>query len=258
MKTCVSCLNALFRGTKLAKEPFYSIGNKRMFGRVSEHFSNPNALFWGPKVAKHPFYSIGTKMMFGSVSEHLANLWHVKRCRTCVRAWMHYSGTKVAKHPFYSIGPKVIFGSVSEHFANLWHVKISKTCVSGPNALFRVTKLWSIHSIPLEPRWWLAVFQSISLTLARAKMKNLCSCPNALLQCTKVAKHPIYSIRTKMMIGSVSEHFANPRHVKRCKICIRAWMHCFGVPKLRSIQSTPLEPKWCLGLFQSILLTFGM
>jgi hypothetical protein len=163
-KTCVSCLNALFQGTKLAKEPFYSIGNKMMFGRVSEHFANPNALFWGPKVAKHPFYSIGSKMMFGSVSKHLANLWHVKRCKTCVRAWMHYSGTKVAKHPFYSIGTKVMFGSVSEYFANLWHVKISKTCVSGPNALFRVPKLWSIHSIPLEPRWWLGVFQSISLT----------------------------------------------------------------------------------------------
>jgi hypothetical protein len=34
---------------------------------------------------------------------------------------------------------------------------------------------------------------------------------------TEVAKHPFYSIRPKMMFGSVSEHFANLRHVKRCK-----------------------------------------
>jgi hypothetical protein len=27
---------------------------------------------------------------------------------------------------------------------------------------------------------------------------------------------------------------------------------------LRSIYSTPLDPKWCLGVFRSILLTFGM
>jgi hypothetical protein len=146
-------------------------------------------------------------------SKHFANLRHVKRCKTCVRAWMHYSVTKVTKHPFYSIGTKMMFGSVSEHFTNLQHVKICKTCVSGPNALFRGTK---------------------------------------------VVKHPFYSIGTKMMFGSVLEHFANLRHVKRCKTCVRARMHCFGVPKLRSIHSTPLERKWCLGVFQSILLTFGM
>jgi hypothetical protein len=34
-------------------------------------------------------------------------------------------------------------------------------------------------------------------------------------------------------------------------------MHYFGVPKLRSMHSTPLEPKLCLGVFQSISLTFG-
>jgi hypothetical protein len=44
-----------------------------------------NALFRGTKVAKHPFYCIKTKMMFGSVLEHFANLRHVKRCKTCVR-----------------------------------------------------------------------------------------------------------------------------------------------------------------------------
>jgi hypothetical protein len=122
-----------------------------------------------------------------------------------------FRGTKVMKHPFYSIGTKMMFGCISEHFTNLRHVKICKTCVSDPNALFRGTK---------------------------------------------VVKNPFYSTRTKMMFGSVSEHSANLRLVKRCKTCVRTQMHCFGVPKLGSVHSTPLEPKWCLGVFQSIFLTF--
>jgi hypothetical protein len=40
--------------------------------------SGLNALFGGTNVANNPFYSIGPKMMFGSVMEHFANLWHVK------------------------------------------------------------------------------------------------------------------------------------------------------------------------------------
>ena len=46
--------------------------------------SGLNALFRGAEVVKHPFYSLGPKMMFGSVSEHFANLRHVKRCKICV------------------------------------------------------------------------------------------------------------------------------------------------------------------------------
>jgi hypothetical protein len=39
-KTCVSGLNALFRGTKVVKHPFYSIGHKMIFGSVSDHFTD--------------------------------------------------------------------------------------------------------------------------------------------------------------------------------------------------------------------------
>jgi hypothetical protein len=215
---------------------------------------------------------------------------------------MHYSESEVAKHPFYSIWTKTMFGSVSEHFANLRHVKRCKTCVCARMHCFDVPKLRSIHSTPLEPRWWLGVFQSISLTSARKKMQNLCSCPNALFRGTKLAKGPVYSIRTKMMVGNVSEHFANLRHVKicktcvsglnalfwgtkvvnhpfysigtkmmfgsvsdhfanlrhvkRCKTCVRTRMHYFRVPKLWRIHSSLLKPKWYLGVFQSIFLTF--
>jgi hypothetical protein len=35
-------------------------------------------------------------------------------------------------------------------------------------------------------------------------------------------KHPFYSIGTKMMFGSVSEHFTNLRWVIRCKTCVSA------------------------------------
>jgi acid stress-induced BolA-like protein IbaG/YrbA len=65
---------------------------------------------------------------------------------------------------------------------------------------------------------------------------------NALFCSTEVVKHPFYSIGPKMMFGTVSEHFANLRYVKRCKLVFRARMHYFGVPKLYSIHSTPLDP----------------
>jgi hypothetical protein len=39
---------------------------------------------------------------------------------------------------------------------------------------------------------------------------------------TEVMKHPFYSIGTKMMFGSVSEHFTNLRQVIRCKTCVSA------------------------------------
>jgi hypothetical protein len=179
MKTCVSVLNALFRGTKVAKHPFYSIRPEMIYRNVTEHFANLlhvkrcktcvlglNALFGGTKVAKvlsqqkRPFYSIRPKMMFVSVSEHFNNLLHVKGCKTCVSGLNAlFRGTKVAKHPFYSIGPKMIYRNVTEHFANLLHVKRCKTCVTGLNALFwgvpklrRCFRNKSIHSTPLDPK----------------------------------------------------------------------------------------------------------
>jgi hypothetical protein len=168
--------------------------------------SRMNALFRGTKVTKHPFYSMWIKMMSGSVSEHFTNLRHVKICKTCVSdPNALFRGTKPAKHPFYSIRTKMMFGSVLEHFANLRHVKDAK----------RVFVL------------------------------------NALVQCTKLVKHPFYSIRTKMMFGSVLEHSANLRHVKRCKTCVRNRMHYFRVPKLWSIHSCLLNPKWFWECFRA-------
>jgi hypothetical protein len=91
--------------------------------------------------------------------------------------------------------------------------------------------------------------------LRHVKIRNTCvSRMNTLFRGTEVLKHPFYSIGPKMMFGCVSEHFANLRRVKRCKLVFRAWMHYFGVPKLWSIHSTPLDPKWCLGVFRAFRL----
>ena len=131
------------------------------------------------------FCSIRYKTMFGRVSEYFINFWCVKRCKTYVwRLNPLLRGTEAAKmvsqqkHPLYTIRPKTMFGSVSEHFANLRLVKRCKTCVWGVNAVFRGTEA--------------------------AKMVSQ-------------QKHAFYTIRPKMIFGSVPGHFANLRHVKKFK-----------------------------------------
>jgi hypothetical protein len=222
MKTCVSGLNALYRGTK---------------------------------VAKHPFYSIKPKMMFTSVSEH----FDVKRCKTCVSGLdALFGGTKVTKHPFYSIGPKMMFGCVTKHFANLRHVKDAKIVLQVWMHNFEAPKFRSIHSTPSEPKWCLGVFRSTSVTFGMKKMKTCASGLNALFRRTKDVKHPFYSIWPKMIYVTVMEHFAKLVHVKIWKLVFRVWMHYFGVPKLRSIHSTPLDPKWYMWLLRSTSLILCM
>jgi acid stress-induced BolA-like protein IbaG/YrbA len=75
--------------------------NLRHVKRCKSCVSGLNAMFRGIEVVKHPFYSIGPKMMFGSVSEHFTNLRQVKRCKTCVSALNAlFRGTEVVKHQF--------------------------------------------------------------------------------------------------------------------------------------------------------------
>jgi hypothetical protein len=124
-----------------------------------------NALFRGTKVVKHPFKSIGPKMMFWSVSWHFANLGHVKDAKLVFEPECTISGYKVVMHPFKSIGPKMVYGSVSEHFANPWQVKHEKLVFRARMQYFGLPKLWSIHSSPLDPKWCLEVFRSISQTV---------------------------------------------------------------------------------------------
>ena len=127
-------------------------------------------------------------------------------------------------HLIYFIRPEMMLESVSEHFANLRHENLSKTCVSALNALFRGTEL---------------------------------------LKKVLLRRYPMYSIRSKMSLGSVSEHFANLRQKKYANHVFQPRMHYFGVSNSRKkfryerTQSTTLDSKRRLGVFQSILQTFG-
>jgi hypothetical protein len=85
---------------------------------------------------------------------------------------------------------------------------------------FEVSKLRCIHSTLVDPKWCLWVFWTTSLTFTPEKMKTRVLGLNALFQGSKVAKHPFYYIGPKMMFGSVSEHFAYLRHIKRCNSCV--------------------------------------
>jgi hypothetical protein len=60
--------------------------NLEQVKRCKTCVSGLNALFRGTVVVKHPFYSIGPKMMFASVSEHFANILHVKDAKLVFRA----------------------------------------------------------------------------------------------------------------------------------------------------------------------------
>jgi hypothetical protein len=51
-------------------------------------------------------------------------------------------------------------------------------------------------------------------------MQNLCFRPECTFWGTEVEYHPFYYIGLKKMFGSVSEHFANLRRIKRYKTCV--------------------------------------
>jgi hypothetical protein len=60
--------------------------NLRDIKRCKSCVSGLNALFRGSELEWHPFYYIGTEMMFGTVSEHFANIWHKKDAIVVFRA----------------------------------------------------------------------------------------------------------------------------------------------------------------------------
>jgi hypothetical protein len=77
---------------------------------------------------------------------------------------------------------------------------------------------------------------------------------NTLFRGIEVVKHPFYSIWPKMMFGSVSEHFANLRQVKRCKTCVS------GLNKLfwdAEVVKHPFYSIWPKMMFGSVLEHFA-
>jgi acid stress-induced BolA-like protein IbaG/YrbA len=81
--------------------------NLRQVIRCQTCVSGLNALFRGTEVVKHPIYSIVPKIMFGSVSEHFTNLRYVKKCQTFV--WglnALFRGTEVGSIHSTPLDPK--------------------------------------------------------------------------------------------------------------------------------------------------------
>jgi hypothetical protein len=112
---------------------------------------------------------------------------------------------------------------------------------------FGVPKLRSFHPTTLAPKWCLGVFYTILLTFGHKSWKTCVSGLNALIQGTEIAKHPFYSIRPKMMFGSVSEHFANLRHVKRCKTCVSGMNALFQGTEAAKHLFYSIRPKMMFG-----------
>jgi acid stress-induced BolA-like protein IbaG/YrbA len=206
--------------------------------------------FGVPKLWSIHSTPLDQKMMFGSVSEHFAKLRQVKRCKTCV--WglnALFRGTEVMKHPFYSIGPKFIFGTVLEHFANLRQVTRCETCVRSLSALF--SRYQGCETSPLDTKWCLGVFRSISNHQQVTRCKTCVPSLNTLFRGIKVVKHPFYSIGPKLIFGSVSEHFANLRQVTRCKTFVRSLNALFrGTKVVKHLHWTQNDVWECFGAFR--------
>jgi hypothetical protein len=77
-----------------------------------------------------------------------------------------------------------------------------------------------------------------------------------LFRGTDVAKHRFDYIGLKM-IGSVSEHFANLQHIERCNTCVSRLHVLFRGTEVAKHPFFYIGQKWCLGVFQSISLTFS-
>jgi hypothetical protein len=67
-------------------------------------------------------------------------------------------------------------------------------------------------------------------------------------------KHFFYSIGPKIMFGTDSEHFANLRHVKRCKTCVSGLNALFWGTNVAKHRFYSIGPKM---LFESVLEDFA-
>jgi hypothetical protein len=117
--------------------------------------------------------------------------------------------------------------------------------------------LWSIHSSPSDRKMMFGSVSEHFTNPQQVKDENSCFGPECNISVFQSCEASILVHWTQNDVWSVSEHFANPPQVKEEKLMFRARMQYFGAPKLWSIYSSPLDPKWCLRVFQSISLTFG-
>jgi hypothetical protein len=89
------------------------------------------------------------------------------------------------------------------------------------------------------------------------RCKTCVSGLNALFRGYESCEASILVHWTQNDFWSVSEHFPNTRHINDEKLMFQAWMHYFRVPKSWNVHSSPLDRKWCLGVFLSNSLNLG-
>ena len=214
-------------------------------------------------------------MMFGSVSEHVSTLLPEIQCKNC-GAECTISGNRTCKkfslwtHPIYSIRPKNMFGSVSEHFTTLLHEIRCKTCVSSRMHNFGVPNVWKklryehIQSTPINPNNVCAWFRAFAKLLHENRCKTCDLGQNANFRGTELLKKfryeriqstPLDPKRCLGVFRSKLQHFCTKFGAK---LVVRGRMYNFWLPNLQKkfhyerFQSTSLDPKRCLGAFQSM------
>jgi hypothetical protein len=163
-------------------------------------------------------------MMFGSVLEHFANLRYVKDAKLVFEPECPISGYQSCEASILVQWTKNDVWECSEQFANSRHVKDEKSCF-GPEC----SKRWKTHVSGL----------------------------NALFRGYQSCEGSILVHWTQNDVWECFGAFRQPRHVIDEKLMFRAWMHYFGVPKSWNIHSSPMDQKWCLGVFRSNSLTLG-
>jgi hypothetical protein len=149
----------------------------------------------------------------------------------------------------------MLFGSVSVYFANLRHVIRCKTCVSGMNPLFPETKVVKFPFYSIGPKM---MFRSVSVHLAKlvhVKVAKLVFDPECTISWCQSCETSILVHWTENDVWESFRDFTNLQHVKRWKTFVLG-PKCtiLVVPKLWSLQSTLLDPKWCLVVFHCISL----
>jgi hypothetical protein len=150
----------------------------------------------------------------------------------------------------------MMFWSVSEHFANLRHVEDAKLVFQPRMHYFGVPKLWSIHSSPLDSKWCLRVFPEHFSNLRYVKDEKLVFRARMHYFGYQSCEASILVHWTQNDVPECFRAFRKPWASKRRKLVFRARMQYFGVLKLWSIHSSPLDPKWCLGVSWMISLIF--
>ena len=207
-----------------------------------------------------------------------------KDAKLVFQARMHYFGVPKLRRWFRNeytnstpLNPKWCLGvlrSISQTFG-MW--KDGELVFQAWMHYFGVSKLrkWFrneySHSTPLDRKWWLGVLRSISQTFGMWKDAKLVF--QARMHYFGVPKlwrwfrneythsNPLDPKWCLGVLRSISQTFGM---WKDAKLVFQAWMHYFGVPKLRKwfrneyTHSTPLDRKWWLGVLRSISQTFGM